>query len=113
MAPEGAKTNIENYKTLRKDHSIEVQRLAQFVDPVGVEQEQLKKLKDGVVMGEREYESFLKERKVWKDQNTGSWMRETPTETQALWRNDATGNLEWRTLISTMQGMSNGSTNGR
>lgn len=113
MAPEGAKANIENYKTSRKDHSIEVQRLAQFVDPVGVEQEQLKKLKDGVVMGEREYESFLKERKVWKDQNTGSWMRETPTETQALWRNDATGNLEWRSLISTMQGMSNGSTNGR
>lgn len=113
MGPEVANKNIANYKTMRGNYSMEVKGAATFVDPRAVEQKEYDALKRGSELRDFDYEQILKKNKVYKDENTGSWMRESDKGMEALWRNDSTGNLEWRLIVQTMQNASQYSTNGR
>lgn len=124
MGPEVANENIANYKTLKENYSMEVKNLAAFVDPKEIEK--IKKDRalnmagkgyhvdlDKMELTEADYLGVLKKNKIYKDENTGSWMRESNKGVEALWRNDSTGNLEWRLIVQTMQNASQYSTNGR
>lgn len=115
MAAEGAKKNIANYKAMAEQHSIDIKNLAEFVDPGEVQKKREEKFAAAYTdeLTTAEYERILQKNKVRKDENTGSWMRETDRGTEALWRNDSTGNLEWRMLVQTMQNVSQYSANGR
>ena len=114
MAPEGAKANIANYKAISDQHSIEVKALAQMVDPIEVQKKREELFTHGVSeLSTNDYMNVLKKNKVYKDENTGSWMRETGRGTEALWMNNNTGNYEWRVLVQTMQNASQYSANGR
>lgn len=111
MAAPGARENEMKYKAVAEQHSLDIKRLAEFVDP-----EETKNIKKGIEreLSDSEANKILKKNKVWQNENTGgTWMRETSQGTEALWRNDATGNLEWRMLIQTMQNTSQYSANGR
>lgn len=113
MGPEVANENIANYKTMRGNYSMEVKGAATFVDHSAVEQKEYDALKRGSQLRDFDYEQILKKNKVYKDESTGSWMRESDKGIEALWRNDSTGNLEWRLIVQTMQNASQYSTNGR
>lgn len=125
MGPEVANENIANYKTLKENYSMEVKNLAAFVDPKEIEkikkdraQSMLEKGYsvdlDKMELTEADYLEVLKKNKIYKDENTGSWMRNRDNgNVEALWRNNSTGNLEWRLIVQTMQNASQYSTNGR
>ena len=111
MAAPGARENEMKYKAVADQHSLDIKRLAELVDP-----EETKKIKKDAEreLSDSEANKILKKNKVWQNESTGgTWMRETSQGTEALWRNDATGNLEWRMLIQTMQNTSQYSANGR
>lgn len=52
--------------------------------------------------------AILKKKGIYEDKNTNTWMRNTDKGVESLWY-DSAGNMQWRLIVSTMQGASQGS----
>ena len=101
-------------KAVAEQRSIAIQSVAEFVDPEGVKQAKVNKASNSYTgtnteLTDSEYLTILKKKGVYEDKNTNSWMRETDQGIESLWY-DNTGNMQWRLIVSTMQGASQGAT---
>ena len=122
--PTGAMENFSEYenqqKAVAQQRSIALQNVAEFADAEEVrrikEQRALPMMEKGysvdidkMTLTDADYLAILKKKGIYEDKSTNTWMRETDQGIESLWY-DNTGNMQWRLIVSTMQGASQGAT---
>ena len=108
--PQGARENYKDIKEQEKakaqQHSIEVKKVAEFIAPEEVKDE-IKRDADHK-LGDSQYEAILRKHGVYKDVNTGYYLRKGGEE--ILMQDNHTGTLSWSRILNTVQGATQGTT---
>jgi len=122
--PTGAMENFSEYESQQKavaeQRSIALKSVAEFADAAEVkrikEQRAMPMTERGYSVNldemnltDADYRAILKKHGIYEDKSTNTWMRETDKGIESLWYDNA-GNMQWRLILSTMQGASQGST---
>lgn len=100
-------------KATAKQHSLAIKNVAEFVDSAAVKQARTEKALrsstgTNTELTDADYMAILKKKGIYEDKNTNTWMRNTDKGVESLWY-DSAGNMQWRLIVSTMQGASQGS----
>ena len=121
--PDGARENFSEYeknqKVVAQQRSIALKNVAEFADAKEVrrikERRAMSMMEkghnvdiDNMSLTDDDYKAILKKKGIYEDKNTNTWMRETDKGIESLWY-DSAGNMQWRLIVSTMQGASQGS----